>query len=457
MKSEIEIWSEKNLTDNAKVLMQESIACYKIGAYRSAYIMSYLAFKQTIRERVIIAPSYPDCYVDNIEWNNNVVELLKKDDKWEETINKIIEANPEKKKDNKFASIFMYSNREKVLIRYKYWKNIRNSCAHAKNESIDSATIEQFWNYIKDDLSEFYVLGGKTYLMNELIDCYKYYDCDAKDIAHLLMDIKIIYKDELKEFFKEFLNNLIKVKRSLINNKNIKFWEQIIFNHEDIIKNEFVASICEKQEIFLDFYKYFHGILEVAMDYNKRFIKDYINPLLCEELSNSYLYKRYFWKILCSSLIKNPKAIDIKSITSNYDNFILINDIDINDFEKEILNKYNIFNNFILNLGKDMFKNDAYSHWNYYLYGNNENDSYIIKYFDYIEWNIEMIEKIESNYYELKNSIETRSNPRSKSNGETRIKMYKGIITRNKEKIESICKGSDLEKYPNINEVILAK
>ncbi|MGU9483667.1 hypothetical protein ACV31K_07175, partial [Clostridium perfringens] len=259
MKSEIEIWSEKNLTDNAKVLMQESIACYKIGAYRSAYIMSYLAFKQTIRERVITAPSYPDCYVDNIEWNNNVVELLKKDDKWEETINKIIEANPEKKKDNKFASIFMYSNREKVLIRYKYWKNIRNSCAHAKNESIDSATIEQFWNYIKDDLSEFYVLGGKTYLMNELIDCYKYYDCDAKDIAHLLMDIKIIYKDELKEFFKEFLNNLIKVKRSLINNKNIKFWEQIIFNHEDIIKNEFVASICEKQEIFLDFYKYFHG------------------------------------------------------------------------------------------------------------------------------------------------------------------------------------------------------
>ncbi|MFY8262644.1 hypothetical protein ACOT7R_07070 [Clostridium perfringens] len=452
MKLEIEIWSEKNLADNAKILMEESVSCYKIGAYRSAYIMSYLAFKQTIRERIIKAPAWPECFVNNIEWERNVLKLLKDDDKWEENLNNIIEANP--KKNNKFANIFQLSNREVVLVRYNYWRAIRNSCAHAKEEHIDSSTVEQFWNYIRDDLSKFYVLGGKNYLMRELIECYKYYDCDKKDISHLLKDVKILYESELKEFFKEFLDNLMEVKRHLINSKNIKFWEQIIFNKEDIIKNEFVISICEKQEMFLDFYNYFHCILEVAINYNKKFIKDYINPLLCEDLSNSHLYKKYFWKILSGSLAKNPEVIDIKSITSNYDNFILINDIDIDYYEKLILDKYKIFNEFILNSGKDMFKNDSDSHWNYYSYENNKDDSYIIKCFDYIEWNIEMLEKIESSYEELKNSIDMRSNLDSRINGHTRIKLYKEIITRNKDKIEKSYNNIDLEKYPNVKMIL---
>lgn len=63
-----------------------------------------------------------------------------------------------------------------------------------------------------------------------------------------------------------------------------------------------------------------------------------------------------------------------------------------------------------------MFKNDSNSHWEYYSYGNNKKDSYIIKCFDYIEWDIEMIEKI-----------------------------------------KKVCNGIDLEKYPNINEIILDK
>ena len=329
MKIEIENWSEKNLTDNEKILMKESVSCYKIGSYRSAYIMSYLAFKQTIRERIITSPTYPECYANSIEWDISVVNLLKSDDKWEDTINDIIEANPRKETGKKYASIFKFTNRERTLMRYGYWKDIRNSCAHAKEAHIDSATVEQFWNYIKDDLSQFYVLGGKAYLMNELIECHRYYDCDEKDISHLLKDVEIVYKRELKGFFEEFLDSLIKVSRNLINSENLKFWEQIIFNKEDVIKEAFALSICEKQDIFLQFYNYFHDILKLAISCNKRFIQDYINPLLCEELSEKYLYKKYFWKMLCGSLIEHPKGIDIESITSNYNNFILIKDIDM--------------------------------------------------------------------------------------------------------------------------------
>lgn len=45
-----------------------------------------------------------------------------------------------------------------------------------------------------------------------------------------------------------------------------------------------------------------------------------------------------------------------------------------------------------------------------------------------------MIEKIESSYYELKSSIETRSNPDSRNNGYTRSSLYENIVARNKEK-----------------------
>ncbi len=457
MRFEIENWSEKNLIGNSKILMNESVSCYKIGAYRSAYIMSYLAFKQTIRERIITSPTYPECYANSTEWDRNVVSLLKSDDRWEETINDIIEANPKKETGKKYASIFKFPNRERTLMRYGYWKDIRNSCAHAKEAYIDSSTVEQFWNYIKEELSQFYVLGGKTYLMNELIECYKYYDCDEKDISYLLKDIKIVYKNELKEFFKEFLDNLIKVNRYLINSGNFKFWEKIIFNEEDLIKEAFALNICEKQDLFLQFYNYFHDILKLTINCDKRFIQNYINPLLCNELSNKYLYRNHFWKILCNSLIENPKSIDIDEITSNYNNFILIKDININEYEKCLLNKYKVFNKFILNSGKDMFKNDKDSHWEYYSYGNVKDDYYIVKCFDYIEWDIEIIKKIEWSYEELKNNMKMRSNLDSRIKGNKRIKLYKEIILKNKDNIEKVCSDTSLEKYPNINNIISNK
>src|SRR3712207_6479575 len=164
--------------------MEESILCYKIGAFRSAYLMFYLVFKQTIRERIMTAPAYPDCYNNDIEWDKNVLKLLRNDDKWEDTINEIVTT---KKAGNKFKDIFSYRNREKTLNRYEYCKNIRNSCAHAKDEHIDSATVEQFWNYIQDDMSEFFVLGGERYSLDELSRRHKYYACDThKDISNLL-------------------------------------------------------------------------------------------------------------------------------------------------------------------------------------------------------------------------------------------------------------------------------
>ena len=51
--------------------MEEAVTCYKVGAYRSAYLMSYLAFKTTIRERVLNA-SKPDGIEDRC-WKEQIL------------------------------------------------------------------------------------------------------------------------------------------------------------------------------------------------------------------------------------------------------------------------------------------------------------------------------------------------------------------------------------------------
>ena len=452
MNMSIEKWSEKNLTDSSIRLMKESLTCYKVGAYRSAYLMSYLAFKETLRERILNSREYPNVYNNNIEWDRNVLSKLRDDDNWEITINEIVVATP----NSKLASIFQYSNRERIINRYVYWKNIRNSCAHAKNEHINSATVEQFWNYMQDDMSEFYVLGGKEYLINELVERHRYYVSDEnKDLSRLLVDISIVYKNEVKEFFIIFLDRLITEGRGIINDENESFWSQIIDFEEEEVTKGFILSLVEKKEIFIDIFKYHDKILRLINQYNSRFIQDYINPTMKNFYYNGS-YSICFWKLLINSLVLNHKSIDIDVITSNYENFRLIENIDVNDCDVIILNKYNIFKKFINNSGRDLFNNDSRDHWNYYSYGSPKDDKYIVKYFKYIEWDIELIKRIDSSLGYLKENIESRSNFDSICNGRKRINTYKSIINSNKDRIEAFFINNDinLEEYTNIKEMI---
>ena len=109
----IEDWSQKNLTENAVDLMEEAVMCYKVGAYRSAYLMSYLAFKTTIRERVLNA-SKPDGIEDRC-WKDQILAPLDNDNKWEETLNNIVFATNEGKG---VGAVFKYTNPERIKNRY---------------------------------------------------------------------------------------------------------------------------------------------------------------------------------------------------------------------------------------------------------------------------------------------------------------------------------------------------
>jgi hypothetical protein len=450
MKLLIEEWAENNLTDNAFEMMKEAVMCYKIGAYRSAYLMSYLAFKLTIRERLLSSSSKPDS-ISELDWNDEVISVLRNDDKWEECINRMVTTAPDNNKTC-LGKIFKFSNREKIKSRYETWKYTRHSCAHGKEEQISSATVEQFWNYMQNDLPEYYVLGGEEYLLDELYRTYKYfYSLKSLHLNKLLRDISAVYKKNVKHCF----NALYKREKSclFISESNVEFWNAVFIYDDVNISDGFIDFIYEHSDYFLDWYTKYPKLFYMMISKHKTFIQEELAPMIEKGYS---IDQNAFWNIICDILQHDHKLINLNKITSDYNKFKSIESIDLSSIKMSILKQYGVFKAFLWNAGKDLFNNDSTAHWDYYAWGSEKDDAYIIKCFDYIEWDMDLIEKMENSFEYLKENVESRTNSDSRCNGNSRIATYEKIIKSSKDKIEETCKDNDieLEKFSNINELL---
>lgn len=448
MKLPIEEWAENNISDNAIEIVREAVICYKAGAYRSAYLMFYLAFKLTIRDRIING-SKPDEISDDC-WNNQIISDLTNDDKWESKLNNIMQAtidNPTKE----IGKIFKFNNLNRIKNRYEYWKNIRNSCAHAKEEHITASTVEQFWNYMKDDLAEYYVLGGKKYLLDKLCWIHKYFYSSEEDyLRRILKDISSVYKSDVKECFNEFYKN---EHRNVFNKESDnEFWKIIINLDDDNIINGLIDFLYDNVELFLELYIKFPKIFSIMIMRHKSFIQEQIAPILER---GYYLEEDVFWSIIVDILATDYRLIDLNRITNDYKKFKMIDEIKLNSFQISILDKYGVFKKFLFNAGKEFFRNDADSNWRYYSYSSGMSDEYVRKCFEYIQWDIEIIEKINIAYKELEDNIKMRANNDSRLNGITRKNCYNTIINRYKDEIIKVIQDnnksvSDYEYIDNV-------
>ncbi|WZL81841.1 hypothetical protein QBE53_01705 [Vallitaleaceae bacterium 9-2] len=451
MKLLIEEWAENNLNDNAFEMMKEAVMCYKIGVYRAAYLMSYLAFKLTIRERLLSSNSKPDS-ISEASWNDEVISVLRNDDKWEDCINKMVNTAPDNNKTC-LGKIFKFSNREKVKNNYETWKYIRHSCAHGKEENISSATVEQFWNYMQNDLSEYYLLGGEKYLADELYRTYKYfYSLKQMHLNNLLKDISSVYKGDAKKCF----NTLYTKEKTCLTTKqnNVEFWHVVFSYPDENISDGFIDLLYEHDEYFLDWYIKYPKLLYIMISRYKTFIQE----RLAQILEKGYYIEQYqFWNILCDILQIDNNLIDLYKITSDYNKLKMIETINSLEQSKiNILEKYKVFNLLLYNAGKDLFNNDSTAQWEYYSWSSGKDDTYIIKCFDYIDWDMDLIEKMENSFDYLKENVKSRSNFDSRHNGNIRIETYEKIIKNSKDKIEETCKNSniELERFQNINELL---
>lgn len=430
MKLLIEDWSHKNLTENAMDLMEEAVMCYKVGAYRSAYLMSYLAFKVTIRERVLKATK-PDCINEKC-WEEQILRFLDNDNKWEEKLNMIVSATTENGQGER--GVFRFTNYERTKNRYEYWKDVRNSCAHAKDEHITSSTVEQFWNYIQDDLSEFYVLGGEAYLLEKLCYDYKYFNTVGKEeLEKTLQEISFVYKKDIQRCFRQFYENN---KACLaINDYQLTFWDTVINIEIEEVRNGFLDFLYLHKDVFIEWYSKFPKLFYLMIGLHKEIIQESLAPYL---EGQGYIEDSVFWHLFAEILKVDSKLINIDSVTSDYNKLKMIAKIDLQKEEMEILHKHNVFQKFLFNAGSEFFANTSDAHYQFYRnYSSIKDDRDIEECLHYLEWNINVIEKFNIAIAELENSCQYRIDSDRIALGEHRREIYKKIINQYKDNIEN--------------------
>ena len=450
MKLIIEEWADKYLCGDGIELMKEAVVCYKTGVYRASFLMSYLAFKTSIKEKVLTAQR-PDAISEKC-WCEQVIVPLRNDNKWEERMNELVEMA--RADGNGLAAVFKFSNYERVKNRYDFWRNVRNSCAHAKSEKISSSTIEHFWEYMIDDFSEYYVTGAANYINEKFVESYLYYyTVGDEGIADILNEIALVYKKNTKECFD---NLFVKCPYCLsLNERDKLFWKNIINSKNEIIREAFADFFIEHIDYFIIWYKEFPQIFTIMYQKDKTFIQRVLAPWLegC-----FYFEGEVLWKLLAQILKIDSKLIDISKVANDYQKFRELSQIGLLDeYEKEILRKNRIFNSFLLNAGRDYFINNSSAHQQYYQIGSGKSDFYSEQCFEMIEWDIELIGKINNACIELKQSMEWRSNPNAIQNGEARTHSYRQVLKTYRESIIATLQknGKDISEFEEIQKIIL--
>lgn len=197
MKLPIEQWAiERRFSNKVLKLINESIICYKHGAYRATLLFSYLGFITFIKESLIQGKK-PDS-ISKGRWSKIQGEL-QDDDKWEKRVfEELIN-----------SSSPVFNIKEDIRQQVKYWKDRRNDCAHFKNNEIEAHHVESFWSFLTSNLSKITIEGGRASLIKKFnvhFDSTK--TPPNTDLTYLIREIE--HAVELNEF-KSFLKELYKI------------------------------------------------------------------------------------------------------------------------------------------------------------------------------------------------------------------------------------------------------
>ncbi|WP_427137593.1 hypothetical protein [Psychrobacillus psychrodurans] len=464
MKLQIEKWVEENKpfkeNEAANDLFEESVRCYKNGAYKSAFIMSYLSFKVTLRGRILECTYGKELVKPNPKfWEDEIIKKLEDDGSWENYLNTIVDASCSSSNKKEIA-ILDFTNGEQVKTAYNYWKNIRNDCAHAKGRiTIDSSTVESFWNYLMDNLSDFYVLGGEEYLLRELKNLYQYYpfpEIVEQDSVKIIMnDVNAVYKKNSKDFFQKLFKKLEgrhNRKGQFVNNSNKKFWKDILEANHENVRQGIVEVISSDAMHFLNFYSYYPQLLELSVSLNSKFV---VNDL-CKWLNSSdyftYDFKKNFWIVLVEILDRYTSHVDIKKVV-NRQTLELIDSFEQDERNLRILNCNGVFKEYIFEVSSWFFKTDAGSQYDNYSRFQSREAELIELSFEYLEWDSECIRILNYALVDLESSMASRSNMYSKSNGSSYKIKCERIICKNKDKIMNI-PDIDLKGYSEVFRIL---
>lgn len=272
MKLNIEEWVNKQgFTYSIKQQFDESIICFKVGAYKAALLFSYLGFMSIIKER-LLKSKMPSGFPEG-KWKQ-VMEHIQDVEQWDKKVYEYIQM----KKPQSLFNIPDSTRRE-----IEYWRDKRNDCAHYKNESIDMYHVESIWSFIQRNSSKITVDGGKDALIEKLKNHFDI-SLTPKDTPYddLIIEIEVsVEKNELADFFEKLLtilNELYPYEK-----KYVEVFKKIFDTHNDHIKEKLIEFLSKDIGLSL-------GFLRLNPQYllSFNFPKEAIRQLWFKDLFSSY-------------------------------------------------------------------------------------------------------------------------------------------------------------------------
>ena len=224
MELDIEKWlREQDIDKESLKLFEESVICYKAGAYRAGFLFSYLGTQNVLKDR-IFRGDMPGNVREHF-WNQTITKL-RDDDVWENAVWTALESTNN-------GSIFGLGDGH-LKTQLQYWKGIRNDCAHAKDNEILSAHVEAYWAFLRSNLPKLVVSGGKDSIINRIKRHFDIkYTPSNTDPSPIIRDlIAGVREDELDEVFRELAeqteDDFFYVIWHTEDSESAYFWKKII-------------------------------------------------------------------------------------------------------------------------------------------------------------------------------------------------------------------------------------
>jgi hypothetical protein len=276
MKLNIENWISKNqFEDSSKTLFNESILCYKTGAYKASILFSYLAFMVINKTRLL--NSKTPSGIPQGKWDKTIRDLQD-----EENWDKVVFDTTQTKRPSPVFNINDSLRREIV-----YWKDKRNECAHFRNVLINAHHVESFWDFIISSLPKMTVIGGKSSLLQKY---YQHFDISLTpkglDFSELINEIEYSVEEiELEEFYSEIVDNL---KGSHFEkNTYLLIFEKIFQSYSNFISEKLVAYLRKNPSILVEFLREYPQYVS-SFNLNKKVVRKLWYDLLFKGSVNDF-------------------------------------------------------------------------------------------------------------------------------------------------------------------------
>lgn len=297
MRLRFEKWYEEKINGDAKELFNESCLCYKVGAYRATFLMSYLGFQSVLKERMLKKPKAPNGLSQRY-WDT-IQNKLRDDKTWDDTVFEAVDKNQP-------ASPFLIN--DDLRKQYRYFRCIRNDCAHAKSNIISYPHVESLWLFIESNYNKFVVNGGRDGLLERISIHYNpTYTKPGSDISPIIEDISTSMNvTEIPLFLKdvhELLEDKSLIYTSFEDEEFSDFWKKIVFSSDEELVEAMIIFVKGDWDIFLNFInRYPYKLIDILLSSTDQFKREFWN----EKIFNmSSFWHLNVWDILKRVLESN--------------------------------------------------------------------------------------------------------------------------------------------------------